>query len=58
MIAEELPDGRRQIQFGHACDSHDGLAQSFETAKLTPYFPTMGSTAAASLSKGTCAIIS
>jgi alpha-galactosidase len=42
MIAEELPDGRRQIQFGHACDSHDGLAHSFETAKLYTVFSDNG----------------
>ena len=42
MIAEELPDGRRQIQFGHACDSHNGLAQSFETAKLYAVFSDKG----------------
>ena len=42
MIAEELPDGRRQIQFGHASDSHNGLAQSFETAKLYAVFSDKG----------------
>lgn len=33
MVAEELPDGRRQIQFGHASHSQRP-AQSFETAPL------------------------
>lgn len=34
MLAEELPDGRRQIQFGHAQASETEPAQSFETAAL------------------------
>ncbi|WP_373235756.1 alpha-galactosidase [Cohaesibacter celericrescens] len=34
MIAEELPDGRRQIQFGHASDIELEAARRFETATL------------------------
>lgn len=34
MIAEELQDGRRQIQWGHAAGSHTMPAQRFETAPL------------------------
>ena len=34
MVAEELPDGRRQIQFGHAADSETGASTHFETAPL------------------------
>lgn len=34
MIAEELPDGRRQIQFGNASGIENEPAKSFETAKL------------------------
>jgi alpha-galactosidase len=34
MIAEELPDGRRQIQFGHASGSELAPATRFETAVL------------------------
>ncbi|SMX42917.1 alpha-galactosidase [Actibacterium lipolyticum] len=33
MVAEELPDGRRQIQWGHASASC-GTGQAFETAEL------------------------
>jgi alpha-galactosidase len=33
MVAEELPDGRRQIQFGHASGSY-GPGTEFETAPL------------------------
>ena len=32
MVAEELADGRRQVQFGHASGSHIELATEFETA--------------------------
>jgi alpha-galactosidase len=35
MIAEELPCGRRQIQFGHAEGAERALATRFETATLT-----------------------
>ena len=34
MIAEELPDGRRQIQFGHAARMETQAATRFETAPL------------------------
>jgi alpha-galactosidase len=34
MIAEELPDGRRQIQFGHAAGSERAPGTRFETAPL------------------------
>ncbi len=34
MIAEELPDGRRQIQFGHAARMETEPATRFETAPL------------------------
>ncbi|WP_214649970.1 alpha-galactosidase [Palleronia pontilimi] len=34
MVAEELPDGRRQIQMGHAPGAYHGLARRFETATL------------------------
>lgn len=32
MVAEEFPDGRRQIQFGHVSHSYRGLAKSFASA--------------------------
>ena len=34
MVAEELPDGRRQVQFGHAADTEPRAAARFETAPL------------------------
>ena len=34
MIAEQLPDGRRQIQFGNTENSELSLGKSFETAEL------------------------
>ncbi len=34
MVAEELADGRRQIQFGHTTDSETAAATTFETAPL------------------------
>ncbi|GIT85547.1 alpha-galactosidase [Roseobacter sp. OBYS 0001] len=34
MIAEELPDGRRQIQFGHAARMETAAATEFRTAPL------------------------
>jgi alpha-galactosidase len=34
MIAEELPDGRRQIQFGHAARMENAAQSKFETATL------------------------
>ncbi|MGO4906927.1 alpha-galactosidase [Pseudorhodobacter sp. W20_MBD10_FR17] len=42
MIAEELPDGRRQIQFGHAPQSELAPATSFETAPLYAVFSSHG----------------
>ncbi len=34
MIAEELPDGRRHVQFGHAFDSYPNPIRHIETAPL------------------------
>ena len=34
MIAEELPDGRRQVQWGHAAGTQDAPATRFQTAPL------------------------
>ncbi|MCY4453336.1 MAG: alpha-galactosidase [Immundisolibacterales bacterium] len=34
MVAEELPDGRRQIQFGNAMDTELGASTRFDTAPL------------------------
>lgn len=34
MVAEELPDGRRQVQFGHAGGAETEAGQQFETAEL------------------------
>ena len=34
MLAEELPDGRRQIQFGHAAGSESAPGRHFATARL------------------------
>ena len=34
MVAEELPDGRRQIQFGHAAGTETEASVRFETAPL------------------------
>jgi len=38
MLAEELPDGRRQIQFGHAAQTELAAAQDFATAPLYAVF--------------------
>ncbi len=38
MIAEELPDGRRQIQFGHAARLENDPSTRFETATLFAVF--------------------
>ncbi|MGR3570704.1 alpha-galactosidase [Brevirhabdus sp.] len=43
MVAEELPDGRRQIQFGHASGSETRAAAHFETATLFAAFSQAGS---------------
>ncbi len=42
MLAEELPDGRRQIQFGHAGEAHARLLKSFATAPLYASFSAQG----------------
>ena len=42
MIAEELPDGRRQIQFGHAAGTELEPATAFETATLFATFSDAG----------------
>ncbi|MGB1234656.1 MAG: alpha-galactosidase [Planktomarina sp.] len=42
MIAEELPDGRRQIQFGHAARMEVQAATEYKTAKLYACFSTRG----------------
>ena len=38
MIAEELPDGRRQVQFGHAFDAHPKPTRHVETAPYSLVF--------------------
>ncbi|MDW4497982.1 alpha-galactosidase [Sulfitobacter sp. D35] len=42
MIAEELPDGRRQVQFGHARDTQSLPGTRFETATLFVAFSDAG----------------
>ena len=42
MIAEELPDGRRQIQFGHATGITTGAGTRFRTAPLYAAFSNDG----------------
>ncbi len=42
MIAEELPDGRRQIQFGHAPQTEPAAALRFETAPIYAVFSDQG----------------
>ena len=42
MIAEELPDGRRQIQFGHAARTETRPRTGFRTAPLYAVFSTDG----------------
>jgi len=42
MIAEELPDGRRQVQFGNATDSEPTARLQYETAKLYAVFSDQG----------------
>jgi alpha-galactosidase len=42
MVAEELPDGRRQIQFGHAAGSEREAGTRFETAPLYAVFSDTG----------------
>ncbi|WP_417809140.1 alpha-galactosidase [Thioclava sp.] len=43
MVAEELPDGRRQIQFGHASGSEPMPGTHFETAPLYAVYSAVGS---------------
>ncbi|WP_299655036.1 alpha-galactosidase [uncultured Tateyamaria sp.] len=38
MVAEELPDGRRQIQFGHAARVEGAAQKSFATGKIYAVF--------------------
>jgi len=42
MLAEELPDGRRQIQFGHAAGTYQKPAPLFETAPLYVTYSAQG----------------
>ena len=42
MIAEELPDGRRHIQFGHAFDSYPNPIRHIETAPLFVSYSNQG----------------
>lgn len=42
MVAEELPDGRRQVQFGHATGAETRTATRFETAELIATVSTTG----------------
>lgn len=42
MIAEELPDGRRQIQFGHAARMETAAATEFRTAPLFAVYSSDG----------------
>ncbi|MEM6728724.1 MAG: alpha-galactosidase, partial [Pseudomonadota bacterium] len=42
MIAEELPDGRRQIQFGHAARMETEASRTFKTAPLYATFSGIG----------------
>jgi alpha-galactosidase len=42
MVAEELPDGRRQVQFGHAWGSETRPGTRFETAPLVAVFSAAG----------------
>ena len=42
MVAGEMPDGRRQIRFGHATRLENGAATRFETARLYSVFSNDG----------------
>lgn len=42
MVAEELPDGRRQVQFGHAWGAETAAATHFETAELQALYSGVG----------------
>jgi alpha-galactosidase len=48
MVAEELPDGRRQLQFGHAIGSHTQPGQA-RTATLTAAYSAAGLNGTATL---------
>lgn len=41
MVAEELPDGRRQVQFGHASGG-EAVAQRFESAEMIVAYSSAG----------------
>jgi alpha-galactosidase len=42
MVAEELPDGRRQVQFGHASGAEQDAATRFESAELIAVYSDTG----------------
>lgn len=42
MVAEELPDGRRQVQFGHASGAETQAGTAFQTAELIAACSTAG----------------
>jgi alpha-galactosidase len=42
MVAEELPDGRRQVQFGHAMGAETQAAMAFSSAELIAVASTTG----------------
>ncbi len=42
MVAEELPDGRRQVQFGHPWGAEAAAATHFETAELLALYSKAG----------------
>ncbi len=42
MLAEELPDGRRQVQFGHPLGAETKAGTAFETAELIAIVSTTG----------------
>ena len=42
MVAEQLPDGRRQVQFGHVSHSYRGMAKTFSSAKQYVAFSAHG----------------
>ena len=51
MVAEELPDGRRQIQFGHASSLERKPQTDFETATLYAVFSDRGLNGCASFQR-------
>ena len=42
MVAEQLPDGRKLVQFGHVTGSYSGLGTHFETAPLYVSYSSQG----------------